>query len=209
MSYSTKEDYQSAKSAETYESRPMYDGVIGRARKRVERKVIKQFIDELPESISVLDCPCGNGRWFETLAQKATHIQAVDVSVGMTDYAKTRQVSADVVVAVGDAEALSFTDNTVDYVFSYALMKHIPIAIQTEILKEFVRVSRKGVICSFAIFGKVSRLYWQTKNAVESYPVFQQQLDHMAAEAGVKIVKQKKISQPIIGLEFLVQFEPL
>lgn len=209
MIYSAKEDYQSKETAQTYESRPMYRGAIGYLRKRVELRVINRFFDDLPESITVLDCPCGNGRWFETIAQKADYIEAVDVSVGMTEYAKTRNISANVSVSIGDAEALELNDNSVDYVFSYALMKHIPVPIQSKILKEFARVSRADVICSFAVFNKVSNLYWQWRKPEESYPLFQKQLDEMASEAGLKIVRQEKISQPFIGLEFLVQFAPL
>jgi len=193
MTYSAKKDYQSDETAQTYESRSMYDGVLGYLRKRVEHRVINRFFNDLPESIKVLDCPCGNGRWFETIAQKANYIQAVDVSVGMTEYAKNRNCSATVEVSIGDAEALELDDNSVDYVFSYALMKHIPISIQAKILKEFARVSRADVICSFA-------------EPEESYPLFQKQLEDMASKAGLKIVRKEKISQPLIGLEYLVQF---
>ena len=206
MTYSAKKDYQSDETAQTYESRPMYDGVLGYLRKRVEHRVINRFFNDLPESIKVLDCPCGNGRWFETIAQKANYIQAVDVSVGMTEYAKNRNCSATVEVSIGDAEALELDDNSVDYVFSYALMKHIPISIQAKILKEFARVSRADVICSFSVFNKFSNIYWRWRKPEESYPLFQKQLEDMASKAGLKIVRKEKISQPLIGLEYLVQF---
>ena len=47
------------------------------------------------------------------------------------------------------AEDLPLEDGSVDYAFSYALMKHLPVPVQYKVLAEFARVSRKGVICSF------------------------------------------------------------
>ena len=187
----------------------MYGGLLGRFRKNIENKTINEFISILPNGITVLDCPCGNGRWFKTISSVAKKIIALDVSVGMTNYAKNRVISSEIVVLLGDAEKIDLDDASVDYVFSYALMKHVPHHIQINILKEFNRVSKNGVICSFPIFNKLSYWYWKRSDISESYPMFQKDIEQLARHAGMKIVKQKKISQPILGLEHLLQFEPV
>lgn len=206
MKYSAKKDYQSQESAETYESRPMYRGLLGARRQKIEKTVIQSAVDQLPDNIVILDCPCGNGRWFSTLAQKAHTIIGMDVSTGMTNYARARTVDSKLEVMLGDAENIGLPDNSVDYVFSYALLKHIPYPVQHTILKEFSRVSRQGIICSFPIFNHISYAFWKYKHPEESYPIFREGLDTMASFIGMDIKQISRISQPLLGLEHLVWF---
>lgn len=209
LRYSAKEDYQSSKTAETYEQRDMYKGVIGNRRVKVETNVIRQLADQIEPGSTLLDCPCGNGRWFEILSKNATKIRAIDVSRGMVEYASQRKLpdSVSVEVGLGDAENLPLADNEVDYVFSYALMKHIPVHIQFDIMKEFARVSRKGVFCSFAVLSPVSYAWWSRKKLTESFPVIREEIQNMANHAGLKLKELIKVSQPVVGLEYFAVFE--
>jgi ubiquinone/menaquinone biosynthesis C-methylase UbiE len=209
LKYTAKEDYQSSETARTYEQRDMYNGVIGSRRVTTETHVIRQLADRIEPGSTLLDCPCGNGRWFEILSKNVTRIRAVDVSKGMVEYASQRQLPASVSVEVGlgDAENLALEDNEVDYIFSYALMKHIPVNIQFNIMKEFARVSRKGVFCSFAVLNPVSYAWWSRKKLPESYPVIREDLYNMAKHAGLKLTELIKVSQPVVGLEYFAVFQ--
>jgi ubiquinone/menaquinone biosynthesis C-methylase UbiE len=209
LKYTAKEDYQSAKTAQTYEQRDMYKGVVGSRRVKTETNVIRQLADRIEPGSILLDCPCGNGRWFEILSKNVTHIRAIDVSKGMVEYASQRQqpASVSVEVGLGDAEDLALEDNEVDYTFSYALMKHIPVNIQFNIMKEFARVSRKGVFCSFAVLNPVSYAWWSRKKLPESYPVIREDLYNMANNAGLKLTELIKVSQPVVGLEYFAVFQ--
>lgn len=205
MTYGAKTDYQSDTSARTYEQRSMYKGFIGRRRVEVERAVISGLADQIEPGSTVLDCPCGNGRWLEIIGRNAGRLIARDVSEGMVKAAteRTATFAKPVEVALGDAENLDLANNAVDYTFSYALMKHLPIPVQTRVLSEFARVSSKGVFCSFAVFAPISRAWWKYKNPPESYPVSRDELAQMANAAGLVVDRIIKVSQPLVGLEHI------
>ena len=93
---------------------------------------------------------------------------------------------------LGKAEKLPLPDKSVDYVFSHALTKHLPVPIQYHVLKEFSRISRLGVVCSFGVFTHVSYEFWRRRRLVESYPVFYEELEWMAEFAGLRVVKKIK-----------------
>ena len=209
LKYTAREDYQSLETARTYEQRDMYKGIVGGWRVRVETQVIQKLADRIKPGSTLLDCPCGNGRWFEILSKNATRIRGIDVSKGMVEYAARRPVPPSVAIEVGlgDAENLALEDNEVDYTFSYALMKHIPVNIQFNIIREFARVSRKGVFCSFAVLSPLSYAWWSRKKLTESYPVIREDISSMARHAGLNLTELIKVSQPLIGLEYFAVLE--
>lgn len=209
MNYGAKNDYQTEHSAKTYEQRSMYKGFVGARRVKIETSIINQLAAEISPDSVILDCPCGNGRWFDSLSANAKCIIGIDVSVSMVQSAKSRPLTNNIELAVstGDAENLDIDDNAVDYTFSYALMKHLPLPIQYTVLKEFSRVSSKGVICSFALLSPLSYIWWKFKSPTESYPLIPEELEIMAKQAGLSLEKVVKVSQPLIGLEYFAVFK--
>lgn len=204
MTYGAREDYQSEESARTYEARPVYSGLVGRLRNRTERRAISEAVSLLRQDSHILDLPCGNGRWFTHLAERATAISGRDISVGMVKYAAQRSIAGVAIdVATGDAEAINLGDGAVDHVFSFALMKHLPVAVQARVLAEFARVSTGTIICSFALFRPLSRRWWQFRRPPESWPLELSELEQMASDAGLSLRQVIKISQPVVGLEHL------
>jgi ubiquinone/menaquinone biosynthesis C-methylase UbiE len=209
LKYSAKESYQNDSVPINYEQE-RYSSLFGRYIYGREQRAVSKLVDMLPSEISIADCPCGNGRWWPMLAKKAQHIIALDVSQGMLNYASSQKSKFDIEIEVkeGDAENLCLEDNSVDYVFSHALTKHLPIPIQYKVLSEFSRVARLGVICSFGIFTHFSYEFWRHRNLKESYPTFKEELEWMAAAANLKIKKMHKCTSPI-GVEHTVLFEKI
>ena len=111
-------------------------------------------------------------------------------------------------VTSGDAEQLPLDDQSVDYVFSHALTKHLPVPVQYQVLSEFSRISRKGVICSFGVFTHLNYEFWRRRRLVESYPVLYEELEWMATAANLSIVDLKKCNSPI-GTERTVLFKKM
>lgn len=209
MNYNAREDYQSDESARGYESRSMYKGFIGRRRTAIETKVIADCVAQMDDDSVILDCPCGNGRWMPILSRKAKRIIGRDISKGMIKFAGERSKKLDVPVdvALGDAENLDMKDLSVDYVFSYALMKHLPLPNQYNVMAEFSRVARKGIICSFAVLSPLSWMYWSRRRQVDSFPLIPEELEFMAARNGLKLEKVIRVSQPLVGLEYFAIFK--
>ncbi len=209
LEYSAKHSYQSGSVKEQYE-KERFSGVLGRYRYAREQRAVTSIVNMLPKNVSITDCPCGSGRWWPVLAERANHIIAIDVSEGMLKIAKDESKNYDLEIDVreGDAECLDLENESVDYVFSHALTKHLPIPIQYKVLAEFSRISRKGVICSFGIFSHVTYEFWRHRHIEESYPTYIEELRWMAESAGLNIRTMRKCTT-LLGVEYSVLFEKL
>jgi ubiquinone/menaquinone biosynthesis C-methylase UbiE len=204
--YSAKQAYQEGSSRRDYETR-RFSGFAGRYRHRREFAAVTSLLDTLPGDLTMADCPCGSGRWWPVLARRASRIIALDVSKGMIEHAREEATRSSVEVEVreGDAENLPLEDASVDYTFSFALTKHLPIPVQYVALAEFARVARRGVLSTFSVFSHLTYEVWRRRGLAESYGVFPEQLEWMASEAGLKIEAMKKCTTPI-GVERIVLF---
>lgn len=204
--YSAKTAYQDHSVAEAYEE-TRFSGWLGRYRWRREQTAVRSIVERLPHGIEVLDCPCGTGRWWPVLTMRATAIIGADASAGMLRFAAQRaqRSGAEVRLLEADAENLPFGDESVDYTFSHALTKHLPIPVQACVLREFARVSRSGVISSFGIFSHASYEFWRRRRPTESYPLLSEQLEWLADAAGLEREAARKCTTPI-GVEHTVLF---
>jgi len=208
-SYSARHSYGDYQIGVEYERR-RFSGPLGRYRWRREQAAVRKLVTALPSGISILDCPCGTGRWWPALSKRASEIYAVDLSPGMLEHAAARASDWQVPVHLlaGDAESLPLADNSVDYTFSFALMKHLPRPVQYRVLREFARVSRFGVVCTFGVFGHVSYELWRRRSVAESYPMVIEELRWMAAAAGLQVIRSVSCTTPV-GVERLVHLAPL
>lgn len=205
--YSAKHRYQDYSAGQEYE-KERYSSLSGRYLYQREQNAVGALVDRLPADIVIADCPCGTGRWWPVLVRRASRVIGIDISEGMRQYAGDRAASMDLDIEVmaGDAEQLPLDDQSVDYCFSHALTKHLPVPVQYQVLSEFSRISRKGVICSFGVFTHLNYEIWRRRRLVESYPVLYEELEWMASAANLRIVGLRKCSSPI-GTERTVLFE--
>jgi ubiquinone/menaquinone biosynthesis C-methylase UbiE len=204
--YSARHAYEAPEVPRDYEAE-RFSGVLGSYRYRREQRAVGSLLQRIPEGIRILDCPCGTGRWWPLLAQRAESIVAVDVSESMLDFARSRieVVGIPVEVLSSAAEQLPFSDDSFDYVFSHALTKHLPVPVQYEVLREFARVARKGVICSFGVMSHLTYEIWRRRALAESYPVLPEELAWMAEAAGLRVEAKRKCTTPL-GVEHSVLF---
>ncbi|GIK78870.1 MAG: class I SAM-dependent methyltransferase [Acidobacteria bacterium] len=204
--YISRTAYLDPGKAGSYE-RDRFSGALGRYRWRREMDGVGAVVDMLPAGVSVLDCPCGVGRWWPVLERRAERIHAVDLSPAMLGEAERRigSVAVPVEVSKGDAERLELADASVDAVFSHALTKHLPIPLQQRVLNEFARVSRAWVVCSFSLLNHLTYELWRRRDLVDSNALLPEQLDDIAAAAGLTEVARRRCTTPI-GVEHSVLF---
>ena len=116
----------------------------------MERQFAQRLVDRIGQSGTVIDVPCGDGR-FSPIFGQANLVASVDYNLDMVlatqkkhgDLVRGRQVNADIA-------ALPFAPGSVDLVFSMRLLHHIPDSqIRIAILTELTRVSRNWVAVSF------------------------------------------------------------
>jgi len=107
----------------------------------------KYFLDE---GATVLDLGCGAGRTTKPLAERGFDVVGVDKSEEMV--AAAREIHTELDFRVGDATALSFPDESFDYVlFSNNGIDCIyPESKRTQALREVRRVLRPGGLFGFS-----------------------------------------------------------
>jgi ubiquinone/menaquinone biosynthesis C-methylase UbiE len=109
---------------------------------------------------TVLDLPCGAGRFWETLLKHGVQkIIGMDQSEGMLqvcqETAPAEQLKH-IELLQGDASNIPLPDNAVDSVFCMRLLHHIDIKnLRMEFYKEFQRVSAGTVCISYWVDGNL------------------------------------------------------
>ncbi|MAG55152.1 MAG: SAM-dependent methyltransferase [Planctomycetes bacterium] len=132
---------------------------VGRISDRVEQRLAGRALRVAGRVDEILDCPCGAGRFWPTLARYCEAVHAADQSADML--AAGREGSSVVLQSaiVARAESLPHESDAVDLVFSSRLLHHVADADdRVRILQSFARVSRRWVVFST----------WETGNRTHS-----------------------------------------
>jgi len=149
------------------------DGLARRFSDRRDKQLARRALALAGEPGLVLDLPCGAGRFWPVLAEKANRvIIGADNSAAMVKVACESQ-PAEIVKRVQplqtSAFAIEMPDNAVDSIFCMRLMHHIGKAEDRAVLlKEFHRVTRDSVIVSLWVDGNFKA--WKRKRAEGSRP---------------------------------------
>lgn len=106
---------------------------------------------------NILDVACGTGRFFPFYGKRK--ICGVDISEDQLKEAKKKAPKAMLLVA--DAEKLPFKENMFDTVITSQFVEHIPQYKQ--VIKEMVRVCKKGGSIIIDFPNKLSFTYFPTK----------------------------------------------
>lgn len=186
-----------------------YRDRIGRYLESREKKIFDKFIAEMTPNDVLLDCPHGMGRLTSLFHKKDLQVLGVDVSREMLGHSRKSDRSPEQ-LAQARSEYLPLEDDCVDWAFSFALMKHLPVIYQEETLAELARVARKGVVASFTTFNVLSFLQWWVRlrpNSDEGYPVPPVFVERMANRNDLRVEWSERVF-PVIGLEEVYFFRP-
>jgi ubiquinone/menaquinone biosynthesis C-methylase UbiE len=152
LTYRIKQNYQSARSAEWYNSQ-YSDSLRAKLADWGERRAFRTLLDRVPSSQRVLDVACGTGRFLEELADRGYQVTGVDVSPHMLDVARRRVGHRSQIrgFELGDAEHLPYDDGAFDGVTCMRLYHKVPAPARLEMLREVRRVGNGWAILFFAI----------------------------------------------------------
>jgi len=130
-----------------------YKGIDQQIVNKRETKILEKILVSLSDrSVSILDVPCGYGRFSELLLRKSLNLTSADISLPMVMAARKYSVasSSNHHFLVGDIRNLPLKDNTFDYVITIRLLQHmLNASIRRQVLRELHRVAKKMVILSF------------------------------------------------------------
>ena len=130
---------------------------------RIEHRMAQRALRLAGNPGSILDIPCGTGRFWSMLAQDpGRELLAADYSSGMLEIAgKVRdpEVVRRFRLLQCSAFAITLPDSSVDCVFSIRLMHHIGESTnRIAMLKEFHRVTRDSVVVSLWVDGNYKEI---------------------------------------------------
>ena len=217
--YTARTAYQQRQAAEEYED-IRFRSWMGRLRWRREREAVRRVLAAAPTAERIADIPCGIGRWAPVLRERAHRVFGLDISWPMLERAHAEQsgpeASGPLALARAEAERLPLADGSVDVVFCYALMKHLPPEAKRAVLAEFARVARRGLVISFALFNPLTHLRWRWMMwrqwrrsggaTVHSYPLWPRELESLAGELGLRVARRASVLG-FLSLEKVVYLE--
>ncbi len=149
----------------------------------------------LPLHSSILDVPCGYGRFTHPLKSMGFRVTAADISIAMIK----RTVGKSGVSGVGlDVQYLPFKDRSFDATFSMRLFQHMDFDVFEESLKELARVSKKYVIFSFYRtnpFHTMERRIFGIRSGIRFFDIAS--VKRSIKSAGLRVVQLKPILGPI------------
>lgn len=141
-----------------------------------DHQIARKALQLAGNPTSVLDMPCGTGRFWDVLAEdKSRTIYASDYNQAMIDAGmanRPKAITGRVQTFQASAFDLPVPDGFVDNIFCIRFMHHLGKADEREVLlKEFYRVTNNTVILSLWVDGnlKAKRRKAQDKDR-ESHP---------------------------------------
>lgn len=146
-----KDFYRSEEVADDYD-RHRRGTALRKRRNRRKWAAITEALDGLEGIDTVLDLPCGTGRFTGSLADRGHRVVGADISVEMMRKARESPAGrADGVLGYvqADAEGLPFADDAVDCVMSIRFLFHVDPETRVAILAEMRRVAGRSLVLDF------------------------------------------------------------
>lgn len=199
-----REQYEAGEHAAHYADRRWLETAHARKTDAWEQRVVAELLAQAgaPHCGTVLDLPCGHGRFTPLLTECAEHLIQGDLAASMLE----RRVQASDWAVQGSLLALPFRADAVDLAFCFRVLHHFPEAtLRARAIAELGRVSRRWVLTSYYDAGSFpvwrDRLRGRQRKLTScSHADF----DNEAAAAGLRVVtrrfRRRWFSQQVLAL---------
>jgi ubiquinone/menaquinone biosynthesis C-methylase UbiE len=106
-----------------------------------QRRFVARLLETCPPGGTVLDAPCGTGRYFELVTASGRHVVGIDQSAGMLDEAREKGLA--VSLELVGLQELAY-DGTFDAVMTIDAMENVPPEDWPRVLANLHRAVRPG-----------------------------------------------------------------
>jgi ubiquinone/menaquinone biosynthesis C-methylase UbiE len=188
-----KEFYQSEKVADDYDFHRW--GSPERAKRNLSKwKMILAALSQTEGVGSILDLPCGTGRFTDRLVECGYEVIGGDISFEMMQQARSRIGPMRGLLGFirTDAEHLPFSNSSVDCVMSIRFLFHVDPVTRVRMLREMGRISKRWLILDYRhkysyryFMYRIRKLLGLAKNPLVR--VSRAQLEQEARDAGLKV----------------------
>jgi ubiquinone/menaquinone biosynthesis C-methylase UbiE len=211
-----REFYRSSQVAEDYD---FHRFSSPERQKRNARKwaAIRAALREATGVRTILDLPCGTGRFTGALAREGFEIIGSDISLEMLHKAASQENQDGQQPSIrgyvqANAEALPLRNDALDCVVSIRFMMHVDPVTRVRMLREFARVSRRWVIVDYRHCYTFRYVLTHTlgRLGLGRTPlsrVSRKELDQEFAAAGFAIRKVIRVSTPLLSDKWIVLAE--
>jgi SAM-dependent methyltransferase len=207
-----REFYRSSSVAEDYD---FHRFSSPERQKRNARKwaAIRQALRETTGVRTILDLPCGTGRFTGALAREGFEIVGSDISMEMLHKAASLGNEGAIRGYVqANAEHLPLRNDSLDCVVSIRFMMHVDPVTRVRMLREFHRVSRRWVIVDYRHCYTFRYVLTHTlgRLGLGRSPlsrVSRKELDREFTDAGFAIRKVIRVSTPLLSDKWIVLAE--
>jgi ubiquinone/menaquinone biosynthesis C-methylase UbiE len=198
-----REQYEAGEHASHYADRRWVETGHARKTDAWEQRVVQELLTQTKSAGgTVLDLPCGHGRFAPLLSAHGEHLIQGDLAASMLerrDQPSTWAVQASLL-------ALPFDDRSVDLAFCFRVLHHFSeAALRARAISELGRVSRRWVLTSYYDAGSFpvwrDRVRGRKRNLTScSHAEFENE----AAAAGLRVVtrrfRRRWFSQQVLAL---------
>jgi ubiquinone/menaquinone biosynthesis C-methylase UbiE len=141
-----KAHYQSEDVVQKYDDRRFKGGLAGKKSETKWQMILKAVGDA--DVSTVLDLPCGTGRFTERILDHGWKLINGDISGPMLKKAREYTEGHDNYLGSArmNAEHLPFPDSSLDLVISIRFLMHVPHDVRINIFREYARVSKRYVV---------------------------------------------------------------
>jgi SAM-dependent methyltransferase len=166
-----------------------------RFRDRREQALVHRAFASIGTVKSILDCPCGTGRFWGTLSRYCSELHVADASAEMIEAGRAQNPEIGIThETVARAQDLPHEGDSIDVVFCSRLLHHFPERSQrVEILSSLAAVARRHVVFSIWLTGNLkhsrdrSRARHRPEGDVTRFFVRRQDLEDEIRAAGLAV----------------------
>lgn len=129
---------------------------LSRFRWNIEQKAMRVIAESLASPATVLDIPCGTGRYFPIFAEAGHRIIGADISRDMLatipEGRRVRSVSA----LQADIARIPLGDQAVDHIIAMRVWSFLPDSVRRSALEEWRRVARQSTFVQVRFNGELA-----------------------------------------------------
>jgi ubiquinone/menaquinone biosynthesis C-methylase UbiE len=129
-----------------------------------EDRKVKEFLNDFPKGTSILDIPCGTGRFFPFYHEKGFEVLGIDISPDMLAQAKQRVGSA-ITVKLGNIFNIGLVD-AFDIVLCIRFLNLIEFGDIKYVLAEMQRAAKSRIILTLRVRQKNPTGHYHSAYAV-------------------------------------------
>lgn len=142
-----KAHYQSDDVVDKY-NKVRFKGGFGGSKTLRKWSLIQKAVAGLADIKTVMDLPCGTGRFTALALDHGWKLINADISAPMLEAARDCASGHEGLFGSlrTDATSLPFDDNSLDLIISIRFLMHVPREVRVKVFQEFARVSKRHIV---------------------------------------------------------------